>query len=311
MRYLITGGAGFIGSHLVDLLLSYSYEVLVVDDLSFGKPENLEHIINNIEFIDTKIQELELNDIGSIDGIFHLAAQASVPLSIEQFYESSKNNLESSLKVIDFARQLNIPLVYATSSAVYGNLPLGRDDINKFDLESPYALDKLVLEQYAQVANKIYKLSSIGLRFFNVYGPRQDALNPYSGVISIFADRMLKKQSIIINGGHQTRDFIYVKDIVNTLHKSMQKASNEVCCESINVGTGVSISINLLAELLSKLTKFKPYIEYRDLPIGDPEVSEGTYSKLEACLNINLQEFTPLEDGLINTIDFFKEKSEN
>lgn len=307
MKYLVTGGAGFIGSHLIDLLLKNNCKIIVVDDLSFGKIENIQYNINNIEFINKKIQDISIDDLKSVDGIFHLAAQASVPLSIENFYESSTNNLESSLKVIDFARKLNIPLVYATSSAVYGNLPLGNDEIKDFDLESPYALDKLVLEQYAQVANRIYGLSSIGLRFFNVYGPRQDALNPYSGVISIFADRMLKKQSIIVNGGYQTRDFIYVGDIVNTLYKSMKIASSKECCESINVGTGVSISINQLVQVLSDLINFNPEIKYRELPLGDPEKSEGTYNKLQNILNIDLNEFVSLEDGLDRTIEFFKE----
>ena len=311
MRYLITGGAGFIGSHLTDLLLKNNCKVIVVDDLSFGKMKNIQHNIDEIEFINKKIQDINTNDIKGIDGIFHLAAQASVPLSIENFYESSKNNLESSLRVIDFTRKLNIPLIYATSSAVYGNLSLGNDEINDFDLESPYALDKLVLEQYTQIANKIYGLSSIGLRFFNVYGPRQDASNPYSGVISIFADRMLKKQPIIVNGGYQTRDFIYIGDIVNTLYKSMQLASDKKCCESLNVGTGVSISIDKLVEILSDLINFNPKIEYKELPLGDPKESGGTYNKLQKVLNMNLDKFVSLEDGLNNTIEFFKEENGN
>ena len=303
-KYLITGGAGFIGSHLVDLLLNMQYQVIVVDDLSFGKLENLPS--ENIIFINKPAQQLNLLEIEGIDGIFHLAAQASVPLSIENFYESSKNNLESSLKVLDIARQLSIPLVYATSSAVYGNLPLGSDEIAIFDLQSPYALDKLVLEQYASIAYKIYGVSSIGLRFFNVYGPRQDPSNPYSGVISIFANRMLTQQTITVNGGHQTRDFIYVGDIVNTLYKSMVLASEKKCCESINVGTGVSMSINALVEVLSELIQANPKIDYQDLPFGDPEKSEGTYAKLEKILNIKLNELLSLKDGLEKTINYFK-----
>lgn len=310
MRYLVTGGAGFIGSHLVDLLLSLKHEVIVVDDLSFGKLDNLSHVIKKIIFINKKIQNIDDESIEFIDGVFHLAAQASVPLSIKQFFESSKNNIESSLKVIDICRKQNIPIVYATSSAVYGNLPIGNDEVKDIDLESPYALDKLVLEQYAKLAKRVYGLSSIGLRFFNVYGPRQDASNPYSGVISIFADKMLKKQSIIINGGDQTRDFINVIDIVNTLYKSMQVCRNTLCCEVLNVGTGISVSINQLAEIISNLTKFTPKIEYRNLPLGDPERSEGTYNKLRDFLNIDTNSFINLEEGLIKTIEFFKEENE-
>jgi UDP-glucose 4-epimerase len=307
MKYLVTGGAGFIGSHLIDLLLKSEHQIIIVDDLSSGKKENLLHTLNSVQFIEQKIQLTNIQELKSIDGIFHLAAQASVPLSKEHFFESSKNNLESTIKVIDFARKLKVPLVYATSSAIYGGLSCGDDQIENYDIESPYALDKLVLEQYAQIANRIYGLSSIGLRFFNVYGERQDPSNPYSGVISIFADRMLNQQSITVNGGYQTRDFVYVKDVVKTLYNSMLIASKKKCCDNINVGTGISISINTLVQILSDIIGRKARIDYKKLPQGDPEISKGMFNKLSQVLGIKTNNFLSLEEGLQATLIFIKE----
>jgi len=310
MKYLVTGGAGFIGSNLVDFLLEKDNEIIIVDDLSSGFKENIAHILNDkrIKFINKKVQNLGIDEIKDINGIFHLGAQASVPYSIEEFYDSSKNNLDSSIKVLDFARKLKIPIVYATSSAVYGNLAVGDDIKNEFDILSPYALDKLVLEQYAKMCFDVYKIPSIGLRFFNVYGPRQDPSNPYSGVISIFIDRLLKKENIIINGGYQTRDFVYVGDIVNVLYSSMKKIEKDKIYEVLNVGTGRSVTIDRLAEILIDLIGFKPEIKYQPLPFGDPERSGGTYEKLQKVLNLDLNNFVKLEDGLGDTINFFKGK---
>ena len=130
--------------------------------------------------------------MGKIDGVIHLAAQASVPLSVEDFRISTRSNINGSINVMDYCCRSHVPLVYASSSAVYGNLPVGDDAIRDVDLLSPYAADKYVMEIYAQMAHKVYGLSSVGLRFFNVYGPRQDPHSPYSGVISVFIERMLK-----------------------------------------------------------------------------------------------------------------------
>ena len=141
-------------------------------------------------------------------GIFHLAAQSSVPLSISDFYNSSSNNVASSIKVFELAKKFNIPVIYASSSAIYGDLPIGNDNKKKFSITSPYAQDKLVLEDYAKMSYDVFGVSSVGLRLFNVYGPGQNSNSPYSAVIPIFLNRMKKNQTVIINGGYQTRDFI-------------------------------------------------------------------------------------------------------
>ena len=150
-----------------------------------------------------------------LDAVIHLAAQASVPVSIQSFGRSSSSNLLGTVRIVDFCRIKNIPLVYASSSAVYGNLVIGNDEENIIELLSPYATDKFVMELYCKTSMEIYNMSSIGLRFFNVYGPRQDPTSQYSGVISIFIDRIIKNKPITIYGGYQTRDFVFVKTLLN------------------------------------------------------------------------------------------------
>lgn len=304
-KYVVTGGAGFIGSHLIELLIHQGFDVVCIDDLSTGSLSNLPEN-NKIVFINSKVQDVLLSAIGEISGIFHLAAQASVPVSIDDFYNSSSNNLLSTLRVFEWAKELNVPVVYASSSAVYGNLPKGDDTVDKFNILSPYAQDKLTMEHYAKMAWDVYKTKSIGLRFFNVYGPRQDPSNPYSGVISIFVDRLLNKDPVTVNGGYQTRDFIYVKDIVNTISKSMQELNNSDLCETLNVGTGYSISIDKLLETLCDILVVNPKVIKAELPKGDPEKSSGTYEKLELTLGVELSKFTGLNEGLNETINSLK-----
>ena len=304
-RFLITGGAGFIGSHLASNLIANNHNVLIVDDLSSGFKHNIPES-NRVELIIDKIQGLSQKEIGKIDGIFHLAAQASVPLSIENFFESSENNLLSMLKVFDLTKTLQIPIVYASSSAIYGNLPLGNDIDEKFDILSPYAQDKLTMEHYANMMFNIYKIKSLGLRFFNVYGPKQDSLNPYSGVISIFIDRMLKDKTVVINGGHQTRDFIYVLDIVDVMIKSMELLNKKTLCDNFNVGTGKFVSVDELYINIKNILNINSKIIKKDLPFGDPDRSSGTFQKINKVLNINISNFTDLRSGLKETIKYFK-----
>jgi UDP-glucose 4-epimerase len=310
MKYIVTGGAGFIGSHLIEKLVAENNQVVCIDDLSSGF---LSNIISsrNVSLLNMAVQNIELEQLESFDGIFHLAAQASVPKSIDDFFNSSKNNLLSTLKVWDWANKLNIPIVYASSSAIYGNLPLGDDRVEKFDILSPYAQDKLTMEHYANMAWNVYQTKSIGLRFFNVYGPKQDPSNPYSGVISIFIDRLLKGLPLTVNGGYQTRDFVYVKDIVNCLVHSMKEVQNCSLCTSFNVGTGKSVTIDSLLANLIEITKSSPCINKEKLPLGDPEISAGTYEKLKNNLGINIKHFTSLNEGLNLTVKYIIDNERN
>lgn len=306
MNYLITGGAGFIGSHLTEKLLRNGNSVYVCDDLSSGYEKNLPEN-KALIFLKKKMQGVNIAELPEMDGIFHLGAQASVPVSIEDFYQSSTNNLNSSLKVFELAKRDNSPVVYASSSAIYGNLPVGDDENSVYEILSPYAQDKLTIEEYAKVFFGLFNISSIGLRFFNVYGPRQDPLNPYSGVISVFIDRFINALPVIINGGFQTRDFIYVEDVVQVMINSMEYARKEKTFDFINVGTGISISIDELFNKLAYSFGYEVPKSYKQLPTGDPEKSSGTFNKLTHILKINQQNFYSIDNGLKKTIEFFRD----
>lgn len=304
MKYLVTGGAGFIGSHLIELLINNNHKVACIDNLSTGYISNLSSVIDKIDFYEDKIEFFDLNKLKNISAIIHLAAQPSVPISINKFFESSSSNLLGAIKVIDFCRLNKVPIVYASSSAIYGNLEFGNDETNKIDLLSPYALDKYAMELYSKTAHKLYKLSSIGLRFFNVYGPRQDPSSPYSGVISIFADKLLKGENITINGGYQTRDFIYVKDVINIIYKAIILSSKQPISDIGNVLTGNSITIDKLAGKMMKIIDTNVNVTYKKLDFGDPEKSNGSTNKMVKLFKVDLNNFTPIETGLRSTIKY-------
>ena len=306
MKILITGGAGFIGSNLCDYLLLKKHKIVIVDDLSTGHKSNLSSIFDKIEFYKEKIEWFDFDKVSDIDAIVHLAAQPSVPLSITNFADSSSSNLLGTINVIDYCRVRKIPFIYASSSAFYGNLPLGDDESKKIDLLSPYATDKYAMELYANTAYKLYQLSSIGLRFFNVYGPRQDPNSPYSGVISIFADRILEGREITINGGHQTRDFVYVKDVVNTIYQAITLVSKSVICEVSNVLTGESVTIDHLSNQMMDIVGVDVNKTYQDLSMGDPEQSDGTVEKMVKLFSIEIRRFSKLREGLQETIQYIK-----
>ena len=303
MKYLVTGGAGFIGSHLIELLIKNNHTVVCIDDLSTGYQSNLVSIIDKIDFYEEKIELFDFNKLNDIDAIVHLAAQVSVPVSITNFSDSSSSNLLGAIRVIDYCKSHQIPLIYASSSAVYGNLQLGNDEVDNIDLLSPYAADKYAIELYSKTAHKIYQLSSVGLRFFNVYGPRQDPKNSYSGVISIFADRLLKGQNITINGGYQTRDFIYVKDVTNVIYCAITLASKNSLYEISNVLTGKSVTINELAQKMMNIVDVKVKINYQNLASGDPEQSNGSTNKMVALFKVKTDNFIKLDQGLMSTIE--------
>lgn len=306
MKILISGGAGFIGSNLVDFLLEKNHEIVVIDNLSTGKKDNLINCLSEIEFIENSIEFLDLSLLENIDIVVHLAAQTSVPISIENFKNSSTTNLLSTISIMDYCKSNAIPLVYASSSAIYGDIDLGDDCNADVDLLSPYAVDKYISELYAEVAHKLYSLSSVGLRFFNVYGPRQDPSSPYSGVISIFIENLLNQKPIQINGGHQTRDFIFVKDVVSAIYQAIQILTVKNISETINILTGRTISIEDLADMISKTIGQNSQKIYKPLPKGDPIQSNGTTQKMIDILELDLDSMTSVNDGINKTISFIK-----
>ena len=301
-KYLITGSAGFIGSHLVKKI-SNEYNLILVDDLSRGSLKFVPKKYRK-KLIKKKIQDLHKVNFKKLKGIFHLAAQSSVPFSLKNLNESSANNLASSIKVFDLAKKYSVPLVYASSSAIYGHLSKGKDNLKKYSITSPYAQDKLTLENYAKMCFEVFKISSVGLRLFNVYGPGQNPNNPYSAVIPIFLNKMKKNISVTINGGYQTRDFIFVDDVIKIMLLSMQKIQNNKTYEIFNVGTNRSVTINYLYSLIKKKLGSKSKFKKRKLDKFDPKKSSGTFKKMNKFLNLKKSFFTKLEDGIQKTIDY-------
>lgn len=254
-NYLVTGGAGFIGSHLVDHLLADDHAVTVLDDFSTGRRENLaEH--PRLALIEENLLRVEADRIsGRYDGVVHLAALPSVNDSWTELLRAHELNLTATLRVIELAQTAGIPrMVYASSAAVYGNpqrVPVQEDDVT-LPL-SPYGLQKLAGEHYGRLLARAGGITFVGLRFFNVFGPRQVATSPYSGVISKFAAAFRAGESITINGdGSQTRDFVYVTDIVRGIAQALfvdGLSPFSVC----NLGTGRAVSIQQLAGIMQKL----------------------------------------------------------
>lgn len=305
--FLVTGGCGFIGSHLVEKLLKENNKVIIIDDLSTGYLENINKDNQDLMVYLDKVENFNFDLLDKVDGVFHLAAQASVPISIKFFYNSSKSNMLSTFKIIEFCEKNKTPLVYASSSAIYGNLPFGQEN-GDIQLLSPYAADKFSTEMYLSSSNSVNSLPSFGLRFFNVYGPKQDPSSPYSGVISIFINRLLNNKPLIVNGGYQTRDFVFVDDVVHCLIKAFYFLKKNKKAYVSNILTGKSISINFLVASLAKILDVKPLCNYKDLPKGDPELSEGCIKKMESFFNVNINNFVNLKKGLEETINWEKNK---
>ena len=301
--YLVTGGAGFIGSHLVDALLASGHSVRVVDDLSSGKRENLDP---RATFTHGDIGDARLmrDLLDGVAGCFHLAAIASVARCAEEWTATSHTNMGGTVTVMDAARkQGGVPVVYASSAAIYGEqavLPIHEDLAPR--PRSSYGADKLAGELQAQAAFITHGLSSVGFRFFNVYGPRQDPSSPYSGVISIFANRLRAGQAITIHGdGGQTRDFIAVADIVRFLLAGMAHAQAEPSAIVLNACTGQATSVRELAHLLARTIGSDAAIGHGDARSGDIRTSVGDPARARAILRTEAR--ITLADGLRALLD--------
>jgi UDP-glucose 4-epimerase len=252
-KVVVTGGAGFIGSHLAEELVNRGYHVVILDDLSTGKRENIEALLRgeDVEFIQGSIIDLRLLQglFKNVNYVFHQAAIPSVPRSIENPIASHEANITGTLNVLLAARDNGVgKVIYASSCAIYGNtqtLPI-REDAPPHPL-SPYAVTKLAGEYYCQVFHQVYRLPTVCLRYFNVYGPRQDPNSQYAAVIPRFISRALKGEPPIIYGdGEQTRDFTFVKDVVEANILMAESKATGI----FNFARGESVSINRLAEVI-------------------------------------------------------------
>lgn len=254
--YLVTGGAGFIGSNLVEALLTRGCKVIVIDNLSTGALANLDGLLDKITFIEGSITDPNVfNRISDpIDGIFHLAAMSKVLPSLDDpsmIGFCQLHNVNGTLNVLDYARRYTPPIkvVYSSTCAIYGNNPAPNSEIQAPDCQSPYALSKYIAEQYCILYSRLYGVPTIRLRYFMVFGPREPDQGSYAVVSGIFFRRLLSGLPLLINGdGLQTRDFVHVHDVCLANILAME---NRAYSETINVGTGRSTSIKALANLIS------------------------------------------------------------
>ena len=298
MKYAVTGGAGFIGSHLVKNLVERGNEVIVIDNLNTGKKENIEKISKKIDFFEIDIRDFSaVEDIlKNIDGIFHEAALASVQDSFripDEFFEVNVNGTENIFKI---GKKLGIKIVYASSSSVYGNpirIPIKESDgKNPFN---PYAKTKLegdkLAEKYAKNGLKV-----IGLRYFNVFGPRQS--KEYAGVIKLFLERIQQGLSPLINGdGLQVRDFVYVDDVVNANILAME---SNIDGEFFNIGTNSIISVLDLANIIIKFSGLKLKPIHQPAVPGDVKATQADITK--AKMMLKWKPTTSLKDWLKSAV---------
>ena len=299
-QVLITGGAGFIGSHTADVLLSQGFAVRVLDNLSSGKRANLNASAladGRLSFINGDVRDAAVVDaaVTGVDAVLHLAAQVSVPRSVADPVESSTHNIAGFLNVLDAVRRHKTPrMVYASSAAVYGvpeALPL--TEANTAKPLSPYGLEKLINDQYAALYRELYGVSSVGMRYFNVYGPRQDPKSPYAGVISKFADGLEGARPLRVFGdGSQTRDFIYVGDVARANALALQSGVTDV----LNVGTGTSVTLLDLIDAMKEA--FGKPAEVRHEPPATGDIAHSATNPARLKQTLGWQPATTFVQGL-------------
>jgi nucleoside-diphosphate-sugar epimerase len=306
MRYLVTGGAGFIGSNTVDELVRRGHSVVVLDDLSSGKEDNLAEVRNKITFVKGSITDLEAVQkvMHQAEYVIHLAARTSVPRSIKDPLDTSLVNVEGTLNVLVAARDNKVKrVVLAASSAAYGEtIELPKVESMRPDPISPYGATKYIGELYAHVFRRCYGLETLSLRYFNIFGPRQDPDSPYSGVLSRFALAFLEEQQPVIFGdGQQTRDFTYVDNAVQ---------ANLLACEApsasgvFNVGTGARVSLNQTLEQLRRISGKDLEAKYEPPREGDIRDSQADIRKAREILGY--EPAVLFEEGLERTFEWYR-----
>jgi nucleoside-diphosphate-sugar epimerase len=304
--YLVTGGAGFIGSHLSEELVRRGERVRVADSLITGKRANLAHL-PDVEFLEGDLADLEFarRAAAGADYVLHQAAIPSVPRSVSDPVTSNRANIDATLNVLVAARDAGVKrLVYAGSSSAYGDTPTlpKREEMPTNPL-SPYALQKLVGEQYLAMFTKLYGLDTVTIRYFNVFGPRQDPSSPYSGVISLFISALVDgRQPVIYGDGEQTRDFTYVANVVDGVLRACHAPG--IAGEMMNVATGGRISLNRLLQTLCDLLEVQSVAEYREPRAGDVRDSQADVGRAK-----RLTGYTPIVDlreGLEKTLAWYR-----
>jgi nucleoside-diphosphate-sugar epimerase len=307
MRYLVTGGAGFIGSNTVDELVRRGHSVVVLDDLSSGKEDNLAEIRNKITFIKGSITDIEVvrKAMHEAEYVLHLGARTSVPRSVKDPIETNKINIEGTLNVLVAAKELKVKrVVFAASSSAYGETPtLPKTETMQPQPISPYGVTKYVGELYGQTFGRCYGLENVSLRYFNIFGPRQDPSSPYSGVLAKFCTAFLENAPPLVFGdGEQTRDFTYVENAVqaNLLACEAPNASGKV----FNVGVGDRISLNEVLRELGKITGKTLEAKYEPPRDGDIRDSQADISQARENLGYDPQ--VTFAEGLKRTFEWYR-----
>jgi nucleoside-diphosphate-sugar epimerase len=305
-HYLVTGGAGFIGSHLAEELVRRGERVRVVDNLITGKRANLAHL-PTVDFLEGDLADLDVarRAVDGVDYVLHQAAIPSVPRSVQDPIASNRANIDAALNVLVAARDAHVRrVVYAGSSSAYGDTPtLPKVETMATAPLSPYALQKLVAEQYCQMFTRLYGLETVTTRYFNVFGPRQDPSSPYSGVISLFISALAENRPPQIHGdGEQTRDFTYIANVVDGVLRASQapQASGEV----INVATGGRVSLNQLFRAVSEVIGSHAEPLYGPPRAGDVRDSQADIAKAQRLLGY--EPSVSFEQGLEQTVLWYR-----
>lgn len=305
--WLVTGGAGFIGSHIVRRLLADGRTVRVLDDFSTGKRENLSEVESRIELVNGDICDIPTVErcMDGVEVVFHLAARASVPRSVEHPRPAHEINVTGTLNLLIAARDAGTHrFVYSASSSAYGDTPTLPKEVGMRPRPlSPYAVSKLAAEHYCTCWSHVYGLETISLRYFNVFGPRQDPNSAYAAVIPAFVSRMLRGQRPIIYGdGEQSRDFCFIENVVSA--NMLAASAKQVCGEVVNVACGERTTLNAIVSDINRLlgTRLEP--EYKDPRPGDVMHSLADVSETKRV--IGYEPLVMFPEGLKRSIDWYK-----
>ena len=310
MRYLVTGGAGFIGSNIVDELVRRGHDVVVLDDFSAGKEENLAAAKNKVQLIRGNICDLPTVAAACrhVNYVLHLAARTSVPRSVKDPLETNHVNVDGTLNVLVAARDAGVRrVVYAASSSAYGETPtLPKEESMPPAPISPYGVTKLVGEMYAQVFGHVYGLENASLRYFNVFGPRQDPTSQYSGVLAKFLTAQLEGRELVIYGdGEQSRDFTYIDNIVDLTLRAAETPG--VSGMVFNGGTGARYTLNETVKLLEKISGRPAKVRHDPPRAGDILHSQADISL--ARKHLGYEPLVNYEEGLRRTWEWYKSNS--